>query len=248
MELLHAFCSQGIFKVGLYDLISRLFSRFLAVSKKTTSDAPSRSTDWGDNPPLIIFILGPPGAGKDTHSKRLRRDFPGLTHLSYGEMLRYQASIPASWVSTFPRRHGLDGNPVLPAPDGVRLLRQTIASGATVHGQRIWLVDGFPRTKVHMDAWAAARMPRARCAFFLRCDGEVLVRRIQGRAGTSGRPDDADEEKVRERVVRNIRESGEMLRACRDAAVPVVEIDADRDPDAVYGDIRRHFEANVCAA
>ncbi|RWA03158.1 hypothetical protein EKO27_g11947, partial [Xylaria grammica] len=116
MELLHAFCSRGIFKVGLYDLISRLFSRSLAIFKETTSDDPSGSTDWGDNPPLIIFILGPPGAGKDTHSKRLRRDFPGLTHLSYGEMLRYQASIPASWVSTFPRATASTETPCCPPP------------------------------------------------------------------------------------------------------------------------------------
>lgn len=238
----------------LPDMLVQLFSKLITflgnhILKRTATrdygQLDSKPVNWGGQPPLVVFILGPPGAGKETHSKRLRRDFPGLTHLSYGDALRYQASIPASWVSMFPRRGGgVDGDPVLPAPDAVLLLREMMESGVA-RGQRMWLIDGFPRTKEHMDAWDDARMPRARCTLFLECDGRVLVDRILGRAATSGRPDDADVGKVRERVQRNMKASDAMLRACRDCDVPVTNIDANRDLDVVYKDIRKHFEVSL---
>ncbi|KAI0522298.1 P-loop containing nucleoside triphosphate hydrolase protein [Xylaria bambusicola] len=215
----------------MYNMISRLVFRVFNTSRETSSETRFEKTNE-NRPPLIIFILGAPGAGKGTHSKRLRRDFQPLMHLPY-------ASIPASWVSTFPRRDGgVDGNPVLPTADAVQLLRETIESGVA-RGQNMWLIDGFPRSKAHMDPWVEAQMPQAVCALYLHCDSEVLVRRIRGRAESSGRPDDA---KARERVERNISDSEEMLKACREADVPVVKINAHRDPDAVYSDISRHFE------
>ncbi|KAK5633913.1 hypothetical protein RRF57_009627 [Xylaria bambusicola] len=231
----------------LYNMISRLALKSFNTPKETPFETPSEQTNEENRLPLIIFILGAPGAGKGTHSKRLRRDFQPLTHLSYGDVLRYHASIPASWVSTFPRRGGgVDGNPVLPAADEVRLLRETIESGVP-RCQNMRLIDGFPRTKAHMEAWAEAQMPQAVCALYLHCDIEVLVRRVRHRAESSGRPDDADDAKARERVEINVSESEDMLRARREAGIPIVDIDADRDPDTVYSDISRHIEVSTFA-
>ncbi|KAI2634606.1 P-loop containing nucleoside triphosphate hydrolase protein [Xylaria nigripes] len=231
----------------LRNIISRLLSKPTALSNgpQASTREPQRShsqhTLWGPKPPTIIFILGPPGAGKETQSKRLRRDFPGLTHLSYGDLLRYHASIPGSWVSTFPRRGGgLDGDPVLPAHKAVELLREPIQAGMA-HEQNIWLVDGFPRTKEQMDAWADAQMPKAKCTLYLECEASVLVDRILSRAATSGRPDDADLEKVSERVHRNAVANQAMLKGCEEYDVPVVRIDTNRELDVVYNDIRTHF-------
>jgi UMP-CMP kinase len=255
MESYHASDLARIIASILRDMFAKLFSKpvmFLTnqESKEPTHDSRhvvSNLINWGGQPPLIVFILGPPGAGKETHSKRLRRDFPGLTHLSYGDALRYHASIPGSWVSMFPRRGGgVDGDPVLPAPDAVRLLRETIESGVA-RGQRMWLIDGFPRTKEHMDAWNDAQMPRAGRTLFLECDSRVLVDRIRGRSATSGRPDDADVGKVRERVERNMKASDAMLQACRDCDVPVTKVDANRDLNVVYDDIRKQFEVSIHA-
>ncbi|KAI0405605.1 P-loop containing nucleoside triphosphate hydrolase protein [Xylaria palmicola] len=222
---------------------------FLSGVGSLMRDSPNRprSAGWGNEPPLVVFILGPPGAGKETHSKRLRRDFRGLTHLSYGDLLRYQASIPGSWVSGFPRRNGgVDGDPVLPPADAVRLLRETMGSGVA-RGQRAWLVDGFPRTKEHMDVWADGRMPRPRCALFLECDGPALVDRILTRAAASGRAADADVTVAHERVERNMRASAAMLQTCSECDVPVIKIDAGRDLNTVYQDISRCFKVSSCS-
>ncbi|KAI0118437.1 P-loop containing nucleoside triphosphate hydrolase protein [Nemania sp. FL0031] len=250
MELFPFFDLVGTAASALHSMLSRLLSKFITSPEDHKSKLPTRNPrplgsqpiPWGGQPPRIVFILGPPGAGKETHSKRLRRDFPGLTHLSYGDMLRYQAAIPASWVSTFPRRGGgVEGDPVLSAVDAVRLLRETIEAGVA-RGQRIWLIDGFPRTREHMDAWADAQMPRASRTLFLECDASALVARILGRAETSGRPGDADIESVRERVKRNMDASEAMLQALRDCDVPIVKINANRDLEVVYKDIYEHFK------
>ncbi|RYP80603.1 hypothetical protein DL770_006151 [Monosporascus sp. CRB-9-2] len=192
--------------------------------------------------PMIIFILGPPGAGKGTQSASLKAAFPGLTHLSYGDLVRYQDSIPGSWVSSFPRRGNGSNSPLLPANVAVQLLGETIEAGVE-RSQLAWLVDGFPRTEEHIAAWSAARMPPARCALYLSCPPETLVRRVLARS--SGRPDDAVPELVRERVERNVRESEALLKALADSGVSIIRVDADRDVEAVKGEVLAHAKQAI---
>ncbi|RYP38240.1 hypothetical protein DL767_002625 [Monosporascus sp. MG133] len=209
--------------------------------KGTEDDAQSYSTAEVPEP-LIIFILGPPGAGKGTQSASLRAAFPGLAHLSYGDLVRYQDSIPGSWVSSFPRRGNGSSTPLLPADAAVQLLGETIEAGVG-RSQLAWLVDGFPRTEEHVAAWSAARMPPARCALHLTCPPETLVRRVLARS--SGRPDDAVPELVRERVERNMAESEALLKALAESGVSLIRVDADRDVGAVKGEVLAHAQQAV---
>ncbi len=174
--------------------------------------------------PLIIFIIGPPGAGKGTQSILLKTAFPSLTYLSYGDLLRSEAQIPGSWVSALPRRSGNSASPVVPANAAVQLIRQTIDAGVR-RGQFMWLVDGFPRSEAHVEAWAA-QMPVAQCALYFSCPRDMLVQRVLGRAGTSGRLDDAVPSLVQERVDRSINERDALLSALAKHGMRAVEIDA----------------------
>ena len=194
----------------------------------------------------IVFLLGPPGAGKGTQSAFLRAAVPGLTHLSYGDLVRYQDGIPGSWVSSLPRRGEGSSSPVVPADAAGRLLGETIMAGAASHGQRLWLVDGFPRTAPHVAAWTAAGMPPARLALRLVCPPETLIRRVLSRASeAAGRPDDANPALVRERVERNEREADALVSALVDAGVPVVEVNAGRDVEGVKREVLAHFQVGV---
>uniref|UniRef100_A0A8C4WUD1 Cytidine/uridine monophosphate kinase 1 n=1 Tax=Eptatretus burgeri TaxID=7764 RepID=A0A8C4WUD1_EPTBU len=47
--------------------------------------------------PDVVFVLGAPGAGKGTQSKRIVEDF-GYTHLSVGDLLRAERSRDGSEV------------------------------------------------------------------------------------------------------------------------------------------------------
>ncbi|KAI6080525.1 P-loop containing nucleoside triphosphate hydrolase protein [Hypoxylon rubiginosum] len=187
--------------------------------------------------PLIIFILGAPGVGKGTASVYLKAAFPRLTHLSYGDLARYQDSIPGSWVSSFPRREGTS-NPLLPAGDGVKLILDTIWGGVE-RGQMVWVIDGFPRTEEHVTEWAA-RMPPAACTLYLSCPPEISVSRILGRAGTSGRLDDADLEKVKSRVERAHADSKPMLSTLERSGMRIIRVDAARDVEIVKEEVLRH--------
>lgn len=221
-------------------------------SKYPTAQRPITNPQEASSPeePLVVFLLGPPGAGKGTQSTLLKAAFPGpplLTHLSYGELIRHIDKIPGSWVSSFPRRKGGSSNPLLPADAAVKLLRETIVeTGIRYHNQRVWLVDGFPRDEKHVAAWTAAEMPPASCAIYLSCPPETLIRRVLSRGGTSsGRPDDAIPELVRERVERNNRESEALLVALAGAGVRVIRVDADRDVEVVRREVQAHFQVSL---
>ncbi|KAI1191526.1 P-loop containing nucleoside triphosphate hydrolase protein [Nemania serpens] len=192
--------------------------------------------------PLIIFILGPPGAGKGTQSTLLKATFPTLTHLSYGDLLRQEDRIPGSWVSTLPRRNG-STNPLVPAAAAAQLLRRTIDVGVR-RGQLTWLVDGFPRSEAHVEAWVA-QMPAAQRALYLSCPRDTLVRRVLGRAATSGRPDDAVTGLVRDRVARSLREREALLSALAKHGMRATEIDATQSVADVERSVRAVYREAV---
>ncbi|KAI1453036.1 P-loop containing nucleoside triphosphate hydrolase protein [Annulohypoxylon moriforme] len=191
----------------------------------------------------IIFILGAPGVGEGTLSRFLRASFPGLTHLSYGDLVRYHDLIPGSWVSSFPRREGAN-NPLLPAHDAVKLLRSTIEAGVLQHGQVTWLIDGFPRQEEHVTEWLA-QMPPADHTLYLFCPAEVSFNRIMERSKTSGRPDDADSDKVWSRVKRTIAECEPMLDALERSCMHVIGIDAGRDEDIVKMEVLDYIKVSI---
>ncbi|KAI1196250.1 P-loop containing nucleoside triphosphate hydrolase protein [Nemania serpens] len=186
--------------------------------------------------PLIIFILGPPGAGKGTQSTLLKATFPNLTHLSYGDLLRQEDRIPGSWVSALPRLNG-STNPIVPAVDAAQLLRRTIDVGVR-RGQLTWLVDGFPRSEAHVEAWVA-QMPAAQRALYLSCPQDTLVQRVLGRAATSGRPDDGVTDLVSERIGRSFREREALLSALAKHGMRATEIDATQS----VADVERRVRA-----
>ncbi|KAF2964504.1 hypothetical protein GQX73_g9075 [Xylaria multiplex] len=176
--------------------------------------------------PLIIFILGSPGAGKGTQSLLLRAAFPQLIHLSYGDLVRSEDRIPGSWVSSLPRRSG-STSPVVPPDAAVQLIRQTIDAGVK-RGQLMWLVDGFPRSEAHVKAWTA-QMSVAQCTLYFSCPRDILIQRVLSRAGTSGRPEDAVLNLVQERVDRSINERDTLLSALAKHGMRAVEIDATQE-------------------
>ncbi|KAI1643597.1 P-loop containing nucleoside triphosphate hydrolase protein [Daldinia loculata] len=193
--------------------------------------------------PLIIFILGAPGTGKGTLSKFLNTTFSSLTHLSYGDLIRYEDRIPGSWVSSFPRREGTE-RPNIPARSAVTLLRNTIEDGVVRNGQLAWLVDGFPRREQHVTEWVA-QMPRARCILYLTCPPEVSLVRVLGRASTSGRPDDANEVRARERITRSIAESEAMLVALEESGMQITRVDANRDFEVVREEVLQEIRVSL---
>ncbi|KAK6952164.1 hypothetical protein Daesc_006697 [Daldinia eschscholtzii] len=185
--------------------------------------------------PAIIFILGAPGTGKGTLSTFLNSRFSRLTHLSYGDLIRRQDGISGSWVSSLPRRKGTNKPDITPS-SAVWLIRAAIEAGNVRNGQWTWLIDGFPRKEHDVVEWVA-QMPQACCVFYLSCPPEVSLARVLGRASTSGRPEDGDENVARERITRAIAESEAMLVALEESGMKITRVDANRDPEIIREEI-----------
>ena len=67
---------------------------------------------------------------------------------------------------------------------------------------RGFLFDGFPRTLAQaeaLDAFLSSKNEEITATVALEADDNILVARLLARGKTSGRPDDQDEEKIRNR-------------------------------------------------
>src|SRR5512144_951083 len=89
---------------------------------------------------LNLVMLGPPGAGKGTQARQLRRKW-NIPHISTGAMLReaVQAATPLGReVATIMESGGLISDEVVTRVVGERLSQPDTHSG--------FLLDGYPRT------------------------------------------------------------------------------------------------------
>lgn len=86
-----------------------------------------------------MLITGPPGSGKGTVSKRLVKDFPHITHLSSGDMLRAQVA-KGTTIGNKAKAYMSAGDLV---PDEVLV---DLVLAEVEHQSGPVLLDGFPRT------------------------------------------------------------------------------------------------------
>jgi len=100
------------------------------------------------------------------------------------------------------------------------------------------ILDGYPRsiqqaidldTMVHVDL-----------AIYLKCDEEVLIKRIVERGKTSGRPDDSDESIIRSRM-NNYWEITDPVKGYYKTKGIYFEVDADKEIPLVYNDIKERI-------
>jgi adenylate kinase len=125
---------------------------------------------------LNVVMLGPPGAGKGTQARQLRRRW-NIPHISTGAMLReaVQAATPLGReVGAIMASGGLIDDEVI-----TRIVRERLNEADVKSG---FLLDGFPRTVAQaraLDALVATRAPLVIVEIVL-TEAEV-VRRLASR-------------------------------------------------------------------
>ncbi|CAH0999614.1 Adenylate kinase [Neolewinella maritima] len=143
-----------------------------------------------------LILFGPPGSGKGTQAAFLVEQH-GFLHISTGDMFREELSrnTPLGQQA----RNYMDRGHLVPDEVTIAMLRKRVVENPDVPGI---IFDGFPRT----DPQAAALndLMEEKCAgidalILLDVDVDTIVKRILGRAATSGRADDAKEEVIRTR-------------------------------------------------
>merc|ERR1712232_1260975 len=151
---------------------------------------PFISTDYVYPKHRVLFVLGGPGAGKGTQSERIVDGYKSC-HLSVGELLRNEG--PRSEHAELIESCLVSGS-IVPVEISLSLLRQAMDREATAspYGDKIFLVDGFPRNFDNLQGWSRTMPPYTTLlgALIFNCPEHILEERILNRGKTSGRSDD----------------------------------------------------------
>jgi adenylate kinase len=145
---------------------------------------------------INIVLFGKPGAGKGTQAEFLKQKY-NLTHLSTGDIFRFNIKNDTDLgklAKTF-----MDKGDLVPDEVTIQMLQSEVDKNPESDG---FLFDGFPRTIAQaeaLDAFLTSRNQKITATVALEADDNILVQRLLERGKTSGRPDDQDEEKIRNR-------------------------------------------------
>jgi adenylate kinase len=93
----------------------------------------------------------------------------------------------------------MDKGDLVPDEVTIKMLQSEVDKNPQAAG---FLFDGFPRTIAQaeaLDAFLSSKNEEITATVALEANDEILVQRLLERGKTSGRPDDQDEEKIRNR-------------------------------------------------
>ena len=145
---------------------------------------------------INIVLFGKPGAGKGTQAEFLKEKY-NLTHISTGDVFRYNLKNDTELGRK--AKEYMDNGMLVPDSLTIEMLEAEVNKSSGTSG---FLFDGFPRTIAQaeaLDAFLASKGWNVTATVALEADDDILVQRLLERGKTSGRPDDQDEDKIRQR-------------------------------------------------
>ncbi len=145
---------------------------------------------------INIVLFGKPGAGKGTQAEFLKEKY-NLVHLSTGDIFR--ANMSAGTALGKMARAIIDRGDLVPDQVTTNMLIDAVNENSGAKG---FLFDGYPRTigqAEALDAFLESKGTEVTATIALEADDEILVQRLLERGKTSGRADDLDESKIRNR-------------------------------------------------
>ena len=145
---------------------------------------------------INIVLFGKPGAGKGTQADFLKHKY-NLVHLSTGDIFRFNMKNDTELGKL--AKSYIDNGDLVPDEVTINMLQDEVEKNPQAKG---FLFDGFPRTIAQaeaLDKFLEGKNQEITATVALEANDEVLVQRLLERGKTSGRADDQDEEKIRNR-------------------------------------------------
>ncbi len=145
---------------------------------------------------INLVLFGKPGAGKGTQAAFLKEKY-NLKHISTGDVFRYNIKNGTKLGKL--AQSYMDKGDLVPDEVTIKMLQDEVDNNPDASG---FIFDGFPRTTAQaeaLDNFLESKSMQIDATIALEADDDVLVQRLLERGKESGRPDDQDEVKIKNR-------------------------------------------------
>jgi adenylate kinase len=145
---------------------------------------------------MNLVLFGKPGAGKGTQAEILKEKY-NLVHISTGVVFRYNIKNGTDLGKL--AKSYIDNGDLVPDEVTINMLKDEVEKNPDAAG---FIFDGFPRTAAQakaLDNFLESKGMQVNATIALEADDDVLTQRLLERGKDSGRSDDQDEEKIRNR-------------------------------------------------
>lgn len=145
---------------------------------------------------INLVLFGKPGAGKGTQAGFLKENY-NLKHISTGDVFRYNIKNGTELGKL--AKSYIDRGDLVPDEVTISMLKDEVEKNPDAAG---FIFDGFPRTTAQaeaLDNFLESKDMQIDATIALEADDNVLVARLLERGKASGRSDDQDENKIRNR-------------------------------------------------
>ncbi|RNL95072.1 adenylate kinase [Sinomicrobium pectinilyticum] len=145
---------------------------------------------------INLVLFGKPGAGKGTQATFLKEKY-NLVHISTGDVFRYNIKNETD-LGKLAKTY-IDKGELVPDEVTINMLQAEVEKNEDARG---FIFDGFPRTTAQaeaLDRLLQDKNMEVSATIALEADDEVLIERLLERGKVSGRSDDQDEDKIRNR-------------------------------------------------
>ena len=145
---------------------------------------------------INIVLFGKPGAGKGTQASFLKSKYD-LVHISTGDLFRF--NIKNKTELGILAKSYLDKGDLVPDRVTIDMLENEVDKNLDAKG---FIFDGFPRTESQaeaLDNFLEGKLMKITATLSLEAEDGILINRLIERGKSSGREDDQDESKIKNR-------------------------------------------------